>query len=33
LEAEKAGKKSHYSGKEVLFLKREEKGWKIIKGL
>jgi len=33
LEVEKAGKRNHYSGKEVLFLKKEERGWKIIKGL
>ena len=33
LEAEKAGKKNHYSGKEVLFLKKEGKDWKIIRGL
>jgi len=33
LEVEKAEKKNHYSGKEVLFLKKEGKGWKIIKGL
>jgi len=33
LEVEKAEKKNHYSGKEVLFLKKEGKNWKIIKGL
>jgi ketosteroid isomerase-like protein len=33
LEVEKAGKKNHYSGKEVLYLKKEGKDWKIIKGL
>ena len=33
LEVEKGEKKNHYSGKEVLFLKKEGKGWKIIKGL
>ncbi len=33
LEVEKAGKKNHYSGKEVLFLKKEGKDWKIIRGL
>jgi hypothetical protein len=33
LEVEKAEKKNHYSGKEVLFLKKEGKDWKIIKGL
>ena len=33
LEVEKGESKNHYSGKEVLFLKKEEKGWKIIKGL
>jgi len=33
LEVEKAEKKNHYSGKEILFLKKEGKDWKIIKGL
>ena len=33
LEVEKAEKKNHYSGKEVLFLEKEGRGWKIIKGL
>jgi hypothetical protein len=33
LEVEKGEKKNHYSGKEVLFLKKEGKEWKIIKGL
>ncbi len=33
LEAEKGEKKSRYSGKEALFLKKEGKEWKIIKGL
>ncbi len=33
LEAEKGEKKSRYSGKEALFLKKEGKKWKIIKGL
>jgi hypothetical protein len=33
LEVEKGEKKNHYSGKEVLFLKKEAKDWKIIKGL
>ena len=33
LEAETGEKKSHYSGKEALFLKREGKQWRIIKGL
>ena len=33
LEVEKGAKKNHYSGKEILFLKKEGKGWKIIKGL
>jgi ketosteroid isomerase-like protein len=33
LEAEKGGKENRYSGKEVLFLKKEGKEWKIIKGL
>jgi ketosteroid isomerase-like protein len=33
LEAEKGGKGNRYSGKEVLFLKKEGKEWKIIKGL
>ena len=33
LEVEKEEKKNHYSGKEVLFLKKEGKEWKIIKGL
>lgn len=33
LEVEKGEGKNHYSGKEVLFLRKEGKDWKIIKGL
>jgi len=33
LEVEKGEKKNHYSGKEILFLKKEGKEWKIMKGL
>jgi ketosteroid isomerase-like protein len=33
LEVEKGGNKNHYSGKEILYLKKEGKDWKIIKGL
>ena len=33
LEVEKGEKKNHYSGKEALFLKKEGKEWKIMKGL
>src|SRR4030042_4550775 len=33
LEVEKGGQGNRYSGKEVLFLKKEGKEWKIIKGL
>ena len=33
LEVEKGEKKNHYSGKEVLFFKKEGKKWRIIKGL
>jgi len=33
LEVEKGEKKNSYSGKEALFLKKEGKEWKIIKGL
>ncbi len=33
LEVEKGENKNHYSGKEVLFLKKEGKDWKIIRGL
>ncbi len=33
LELEKGEKKNRYSGKEVLFLKKEGRQWKIIKGL
>jgi len=33
LEAEKGEKKNSYSGKEALFLKKEGKEWRIIKGL
>ncbi len=33
LEAGRGDRKNHYSGKEVLFLKKEGKGWKIVKGL
>jgi ketosteroid isomerase-like protein len=33
LEVEKGGRTSHYSGKEALFLRKEGRKWKIIKGL
>jgi len=33
LEVEKGENKNHYSGKEILFLKKEGRDWKIIKGL
>ncbi len=33
LEVEKGEKKNRYSGKEVLFLKKEGRQWKITKGL
>ena len=33
LEVGKGEKKNRYSGKEALFLKKEGRGWKIIKGL
>lgn len=33
LEVEKGDKKKQYSGTETLFLKKEGKQWKIIKGL
>jgi hypothetical protein len=33
LEVEKGEKKNHYSGQEILFLKKEGKEWKFIKGL
>jgi len=33
LEAEKGEKKNRYAGKEALYLKKEGKEWKIIKGL
>jgi hypothetical protein len=33
LEVEKGGKKNRNSGKEVLFLKKEGKEWKIVEGL
>jgi len=33
LQVGKGENKNHYSGKEVLFLKREGRDWKIIKGL
>jgi len=33
LEVEKGGKKSRYSGKEALYLKKEGRHWKIIRGL
>jgi hypothetical protein len=33
LEVEKEGKKNRNYGKEVLFLKKEGKEWKIVKGL
>ena len=33
LEVEKGEKKNHYSGREVLFLTKEGKAWKILRGL
>ena len=33
LEVEKGGKRSRYSGKEALFLRKEGNQWKIIRGL
>lgn len=33
LEVEKGGKRNRYSGKEALFLRKEGRKWKIIKGL
>ena len=33
LEVEKGGRTNRYSGKEALFLKKEGRKWKIIKGL
>ena len=33
LEVEKEGRKNRYPGKEALFLKKEGREWKIIKGL
>jgi hypothetical protein len=33
LEVEKGEKKNRYSGKEILFLRKEGDEWKIIKGL
>jgi len=33
LEVEKGEKKNHYSGKEVLLLKKEGKEWRILRGL
>ncbi len=33
LEVEKGEKKNRYSGKEALFLRKEGRQWKIIKGL
>jgi hypothetical protein len=30
---EKGGKKNRYSGKELLYLEKEGKEWKIVKGL
>ncbi|MCJ7803724.1 MAG: nuclear transport factor 2 family protein [Desulfobacterales bacterium] len=33
LEVEKGEKKNRYSGKEALFLKKEGREWKIIRGL
>jgi len=33
LEVDKGGKRNRYSGKEVLYLRREGKEWKIIRGL
>ena len=33
LEVKKGANTNHYSGKEILFLKKEGRSWKIIKGL
>jgi hypothetical protein len=33
LEVEKGGRKNRYPAKEALFLKKEGREWKIIKGL
>jgi len=33
LEVERQGKKNRYSGKESIFLKKEGRKWRIIKGL
>jgi hypothetical protein len=33
LEVEKGGRKNRYSGEEILYLKKEGKEWKIVKGL
>ncbi len=33
LEVEKAGKKTHYDGKEALSFQKEGREWKIVKGL
>jgi len=33
LEVEKGGRKNRYPGREALFLKKEGRKWKIIKGL
>jgi ketosteroid isomerase-like protein len=33
LEVEREGKRNRYSGKEALFFRKEERKWKIIKGL
>jgi hypothetical protein len=33
IEVESRGKKSHHSGKEFIFLKKDGKQWKIVKGL
>jgi ketosteroid isomerase-like protein len=33
IEVEKDGKKNRYSGEEALYFKKEEREWKIIKGL
>ena len=33
IEVESQGKKNHHSGKESIFLKKEGREWKIVKGL
>lgn len=33
LEVKKGKKEKRYSGKEALYLKKEGRGWKIVKGL